>query len=232
LRVTSGGFDRVAHLRPFRLPGGERAVREPRRVALGLLHEMFGEKAFYLARLPALAAFSDAERQILRQMLERGVNTPWTSSIGRLFDAVASLLDLRQVSEFEGQAAMNVEFAAGDLRADDAYTLDLAEGVLDWIPMMRELLRDLDEHAGTEMIAAKFHHTLVEGIISVARAVNEERVVLTGGCFQNKRLTERAVHRLREEGFKPYWHQRVPPNDGGIALGQVVAAARVLAREK
>lgn len=232
LRVTDDGFERVAHLRPFRLPGGEQAMREPRRAALGLLYEFLGEEAFTLKRLPPLGAFSETELRTLRQMLARGVNAPLTSSVGRLFDAVASLLGLRQVAGFEGQAAMEVEFAADAGASDEAYELTLSDGVLDWTPMMHDLLHDIDEHIPTATIAAKVHHALVEGIVAVARVVGEERVALSGGCFQNKYLTECAVRRLREEGFRPHWHQRVPPNDGGIALGQVLAAARALASEK
>ncbi|MBL9168830.1 MAG: carbamoyltransferase HypF [Verrucomicrobiales bacterium] len=232
LRVIANGFERVAHLRPFRLPGGEQAMREPCRSALGLLYECLGEDAFTRKRLPTLGAFSETELRTLRQMLVRGVNAPLTSSAGRLFDAVASLLGLRQMAGFEGQAAMEVEFAAGAGPSDEAYELTLSNGVLDWIPMMHDLLHDIYEQIPTANIAAKFHHALVEGIVAVARVVGEERVALTGGCFQNKHLTERAVKRLAEEGFRPCWHQRVPPNDGGIALGQVLAAVGALASEK
>ena len=232
LRVSADGFERVAHLRPFRLPGGEQAMREPRRAALGLLYECLGDAAFARAELPTIAAFTESELRLLRQMLTRGVNSPPTTSMGRLFDVVASLLGLRQVSSFEGQAAMEVEFAADAVVTDAAYPLDLSDGALDWAPMLHALLRDLAEEAPTATIAAKFHHALVEGLVAVARQNGEERIALTGGCFQNKLLTERAVRRLREEGFQPCWHRHVPPNDGGIALGQVMAAAQVTALEK
>jgi hydrogenase maturation protein HypF len=232
LRVSADGFERVAHLRTFPLPGGERAIREPRRAALGLLYECFGEEAFTLTQLPTLAAFSDSELRLLRQMLARGVNSPLTSSMGRLFDAVASLLGLRQVNSFEGQAAMELEFAADAAPTDAAYPLGLSDGVLDWAPMLHVLLRDLAEKVPVATIAAKFHHALVEGLVAIARQTGEERVALTGGCFQNQLLTERAVRRLREEGFQPCWHRRVPPNDGGIALGQVMAAAQRTTLEK
>jgi hydrogenase maturation protein HypF len=106
----------------------------------------------------------------------------------------------------------------------------LSAMVCDWEPVVRGILDDLAGGLASATIAAKFHNALVEVIIAVARQVGEERVVLTGGCFQNRYLTERAVHRLRTEGFRPYWHQRVPPNDGGIALGQVVGAAGRLRR--
>ena len=98
--------------------------------------------------------------------------------------------------------------------------------LLDWSDMILAILADLRHGVGAGEISARFHNTMAEAIVSVAKFVGQERVVLSGGCFQNRYLTERAVHRLQDEGFRPYWHQRVPPNDGGIALGQVVAAAR------
>jgi len=97
---------------------------------------------------------------------------------------------------------------------------------LDWQPMIGAILADLKSGADPGVISARFHNGLVEGIVAVAKKCGEERVVLSGGCFQNRYLSERCVVRLREEGFRPYWHQRVPPNDGGIGLGQVLAALR------
>jgi hydrogenase maturation protein HypF len=121
---------------------------------------------------------------------------------------------------------MEVEFAAESGATEDTYELALRSGVLDWAPLLHELLHDLNRKVPAAVIAAKFQHALVEALVAIAQAVGEERVVLTGGCFQNKLLTERAVRRLREAGFVPAWHQRVPPNDGGLALGQVLAAAQ------
>jgi hydrogenase maturation protein HypF len=103
---------------------------------------------------------------------------------------------------------------------------DRSPWIVDWEPMLHQILRDVQSGIGAGVIAAKFHNTLTEIIVSVAGKAGEARVVLSGGCFQNKYLTERTVRRLEEEGFSPYRHQRVPPNDGGIALGQVVAALR------
>jgi hydrogenase maturation protein HypF len=97
--------------------------------------------------------------------------------------------------------------------------------------MVRALLKDVEKGTGASAIAAKFHNGLIEAAVSVARKAGEERVVLSGGCFQNRYLTEHLVERLQEEGFRPYWHQRVPPNDGGIALGQIAAAAKRMANE-
>jgi hydrogenase maturation protein HypF len=103
---------------------------------------------------------------------------------------------------------------------------------LDWAPMVRAIVEDARQGVGSAVIAAKFHNTLAEMMIRVAKQSGEEKVVLSGGCFQNRYLTERAVLRLRAEGFRPYWHQRVPPNDGGIALGQVAAVSRVRSQSR
>jgi hydrogenase maturation protein HypF len=233
----ASGFERVAHLRTFRLPGGDAAVKEPRRTALGLLWEHFGPEALEWEDLAPVAAFSSGERRLLRQMLERGVNSPVTSSAGRLFDAVAALVGLRQKARFEAQAAMMLEYAV-DETVTGAYPLSILNSqfsnpnsrplVLDWGPLLEALLADLRRGAAVGVIAARFHNALVEGIVAVARTLGVERAALSGGCFQNRILLERAYHRLTEAGIRVYVHQRIPPNDGGIALGQVAVAARRL----
>jgi hydrogenase maturation protein HypF len=276
LRTDDVSFARVAALRAFRLPGSVQAVKEPRRAALGLLFELFGAqllRAPALARLPTLRAFADRQRAVLLRMLAAGVQSPVTSSAGRLFDAVASLLDLRQTVAFEGQAAMELEFAAraaGAWDGDDgggvqpypfaierpagadgaaaaggagsagsagsASRAPTADGgpragdhlVVEWAPMVRAILEDVGRGTPVGPIARRFHETLACAIVEVARRVGEPRVVLSGGCFQNALLTERTVRRLQQAGFRPYWHQRVPPNDGGLALGQAYAVARAL----
>ncbi|MBN2573307.1 MAG: carbamoyltransferase HypF [Deltaproteobacteria bacterium] len=223
LRVTRDGCERVAHLRRFLLPGNERAVREPRRVALAVLYEIFGDQAIVIDAHP-VRAFSPAELATLRTMLERWLNSPVTTSVGRLFDAFASLLGVRQVVSFEGQAAMELEYAVGNV-ADEAplpYAIREEDGrfVLDWEPAVRAVLPEPSNPA----LPARFHNMLVAMAVDVAARVGEANIVLSGGCFQNRYLSERMVARLRVAGHRPYWHQRVPPNDGGIALGQVMAA--------
>lgn len=232
-RVTDDFVERVAHWRPFRLPGGDAAAKEPRRAALGLLYELLGEAAFERRELATVAAFTEAERAGLQTMLTRALNAPWCCSVGRLFDVVASLLNVRQQMRFEGQAAMALEFAAEAISTDKAYGLRITDGggglmQLDWTDLMLGILVDAAKGVSVGEISAKFHNTLAENIIAVAKRVGCERVALSGGCFQNRHLTERAITRLRAEGLQPYWHQRVPTNDGGIALGQVVAAQREL----
>jgi hydrogenase maturation protein HypF len=234
LKTDAASFRRVASFRTFRLPGGAAAVKEPRRTAAGMLYEMVGDRLFDRVDLPPLRSFTASERTVLRTMMARGIHSPRTSSAGRLFDAVASVIGLRQRVNFEGQAAMELEFAIRDERTDEAYLFQISNFklqmdeclIIDWEPMISGILDDLDRGVSIGRISAKFHNTLVEIIVDVAERVGEERLVLTGGCFQNKYLTERAVQKLEAAGFRPYWHQRIPPNDGGIALGQVFAAIR------
>ncbi|MBI3788092.1 MAG: carbamoyltransferase HypF, partial [Ignavibacteriales bacterium] len=246
LLTTQQSFRRVATLRQFRLPGGEKAIKEPRRVALGLLYEIFGADLFGRNDIAPLQSFSDTDLDIIRQMLAKGLNAPFTSSVGRLFDAVASLVGLRQILNFEGQAAMEMEFLTASYETEESYEFQLSNGhahrangqkmpissfnlpiLIDWSPMINELLSDLKKNNSPSIIAAKFHNTLTDIIVRVAKIIGRQRIVLTGGCFQNTYLTERTVAQLDKEGFRPYWHQRVPPNDGGLSLGQIYALIRL-----
>ncbi|MDW8104140.1 MAG: carbamoyltransferase HypF [Armatimonadota bacterium] len=229
LLVRQEGWERFAHLRPFRLPGGDRAVKEPRRSALGVLYELFGEQALALLE----DAFTPEERRVLAQILRQHFHAPLTTSAGRLFDAVASLVGLRQRVNFEGQAAMELEFLTHGVQSDETYPFSLSGTappyVLDWADLIQTVLQEVQRGVPPPQIAVRFHNTLAEMILELAQVAGVERVALSGGCFQNAYLTERAVRRLSEAGFRPYWHQRVPPNDGGIALGQVVGASRFTA---
>jgi hydrogenase maturation protein HypF len=227
-------FTRVAHLRPFRLPGGEAAVKAPGRVALALLWDVVGPAAFEQDDLPAVRTFAPAVRQVLAHMLQRDLNAPVTSSAGRLFDGIAALIGLCQHVSFEGQAAMNLEWIA-DTTVWDAYPIDLLTktgsgeaAVLDWRPLVAAVLDDLRRAVEHGVIAARFHNALIEAIATVAAYVGAPRVALAGGCFLNRLLVERAAQRLAARGFEVLLHRQVPPGDGGISLGQVaVAAARV-----
>jgi hydrogenase maturation protein HypF len=245
--VVPRSAQRIATFRSFPLPGGDRAVREPRRTALALLYEVFGDEAWTMEDLATLSTFTDPERQIVRTMIERGINTPRTSSVGRLFDAVASIAGVRQHVRYEGQAAMELEFALEGVALEDYYPTELSAAppqpadhgacvpvagpaaspawVIDWAPLVRALVSDVRRGCPLGAISARFHNGLVEATVEVARRAAFERVILSGGCFQNRYLLERMIGRLRAAGFRPAWHQRVPPNDGGIALGQVVAVA-------
>ncbi len=234
LRTTDEGFERVACLRTFPLPGGDRAIRETRRSALGLLFEALGSAAFEHDLI--LSRFTPAELTARRSMLASGLNTHRTSSMGRLFDGVASLIGLRQENTFEGQAAMALEYLAVDTDRAAAYpapvplrSLPAESGHvahLDWQPLVMAIVEDVHAGVAPQLISAGFHNALVEMLVGVARSTGLEKVVLSGGCFQNRYLAEHSIRRLEQEGFRPYWHQRIPPNDGGIALGQLYADVR------
>jgi hydrogenase maturation protein HypF len=234
LLVTETSIHRRAHLRPFPLPGGEWAIKEPRRIALGLLREIFGDDAFSPESWPLGLAFSASESNALKTMLNEGIHSPLTTSVGRMFDGVAALIGLRQKISYEGQAAIELESALDGVETNEAYQFKISRAgqsenapfILDWQPVVEGVLADLKRGIRNGEISAKFHNALVEAIVSTARLIGQPKVALTGGCFQNRYLTERAVRRLEEEGFRPYWHQRVPPNDGGIALGQILAVRR------
>ena len=250
--ITKGaGFERFATFKAFRLPGGEKAIKEPRRTAVGLLYEVFGEDVLRERDLAPMSEFSVAELSIVLQMLKNGVHAPLTSSAGRLFDGIASIMGLRHRNSFEGQAAMELEFALTGEASEQTYRCavrrSLDEGpreqnagqgpatrplyVVDWSQMIKDVWADSRRCVAASLISKKFHNALVEAIVDVVREAGIKRIVLTGGCFQNRYLTERSVNRLRALGFQPYWHQRVPPNDGGISLGQIYAA-RIMNAER
>lgn len=239
LLVHEEGFQRVGSLRPFPLPGSSQAIREPRRSALGLLYEVYGEAVCDRTEWAPVRTFSLQERKVLNRMLEQQINSPMTSSVGRLFDAVAALLDIRQIITYEGQAAMELEpdVIESELlhSSGTSYPFHVQQqetiGIIDWEPMLKALLEDLNRNVPGNIVSVKFHNTMVEMIVAVAHQVGEKQVALTGGCFQNRYLTERAVFRLHEEGFEPNWHHQIPPNDGGISVGQIVGARRALKRE-
>ena len=214
--VRGGVFERVAHLRQFRLPGGEKAIREGWRAAAGLLYESFGAEA--------------VESPVVRRMLERGVNSPLTTSVGRLFDAVACLAGVARVNRFEGQAAMQLERAIGSYVTRDCYPLGERDDVADWAPLLEAVSADVRNGTAVDLISARFHNALVAWIVNVARRTGVGQVALSGGVFQNSYLVERSVAELESNGFKVATHQRVPANDGGIALGQAVIAGLVTQR--
>lgn len=222
LLIHGHGFQRYAHLRPFSLPGGAKAMQEPRRAALGLLYEMYSDNLFDMINL----SFSEQELKLLRNVLSKQINCPTTTSAGRLFDAVASLLKLCQINQYEGQAAMALENGAAEVECGDSYPFRIIETVplvIDWHITIEQLLADMPG-GKTALIAQKFHNTLSDMILAVAERAGEHRIVLSGGCFQNACLVEKATNQLKTAGFTVYCHEKIPPNDGGLALGQLYAA--------
>jgi hydrogenase maturation protein HypF len=228
LRCEGAACQRIAHVRTFPLPGGDRAAREPRRSALGLLYEILGAAATEVVG----QWFTAAELSMLYAALSRPKLFPRTSSLGRLFDAVAALCGLPASVTFEGQAAMALEFAAWPA-VTGRYPLP-ATGceplVWDWEPLIRAILADRRSGRPVGEIAASFHNSLAAAAVAAARTAACPQIVLTGGCFQNALLTERVRQELQAAGFDVFLHQAIPPGDGGIALGQIlVAAARMKA---
>jgi len=201
-------WSRIANLHPFRLPGGDAASRDPGRALAGLLWEL----PMMRSRIP----------DDLRIQLERRLNSPTCSSAGRLFDGIAALLGVCGQQTFQGQAPSWLEAIATDAELP-GYPMPLGEGRLDWRPMLANALADVDAGASPGAISARFHATLAEGIGTVARDAGESTVVLTGGCFHNRRLTELALARLRACGCRLYIARHLPPDDGGISAGQLLA---------
>jgi hydrogenase maturation protein HypF len=236
LARDGGRYDRLASFRTFPLPGGERAVLEPRRSALGALFALMGERVFEHPAWHGLGLFRNEEELVLRSMLARGLNCPLTSSAGRLFDAVAALAGLHPRAAFEGQAAMALEAALGASSATESYPFGLDTSTagrltVDWGPMLGEVLADAAALRAPSEIAARFHRALARIVVDVSRHLCARRVVLTGGCFQNRALTEWALAGLREAGIEAFAHERIPPNDGGLAVGQLLIAAERVGAE-
>jgi hydrogenase maturation protein HypF len=229
-------FDRFARLRPVLLAGGDSGVREPWRVARSYLLDTFGT----IPESPRWSAMASPERlRVIDTMLTRRVNTIPTSSAGRLFDAVASLIGLRHNVSFEGQAAMMLE-AAADAHpdSDDPYDFALAGASpveVDLRPMIRQIVAGVEGGQLHTCIAARFHRTMVAVVLAGCRRMRAElqlnRVCLSGGCFQNALLLAGCLESLRNDGFEVFSHREVPANDGGISLGQAAIACERLRHE-
>lgn len=220
LVVDGAVAERVAHLRPFRLPGGDAAARDPRRAALGVLYAIDPT----LAREWASRWYEPAHVRVLLGMLESGAHARLTTSMGRLFDALSALLGLAERSTFEGQAAIALELAAERAGAQEAYPLPLVDGApatLDWEPTVRAALTEGDP----DVAAARFHAALIASAGAIADRARRDHVVLSGGCFQNALLLDGSRALLEARGFRVLSPERVPVNDGGISVGQAYVAA-------
>ncbi len=216
-------FKHIGQFRKFKLPGGEKAIKESKRSAAGLLFEIFGLEFLSEEVSNLQQNFNKKEAELIKQMLVKNINSPYTSSVGRIFDAVSSLIGLSQISNYEGQSAMMLEFSA-DESIYNYYPFQVKENdkiVVDWENIIREILIDKNKDIMNSEIAAKFHNTLAQVILKIAELVNEEKIIISGGVFQNAFLVERTVKLLQKNNYKVYWHQRIPPNDGGISVGQI-----------
>ncbi len=230
------GYRRLGRFRPVPLPGGDAAVREPYRMALSWCYSALGDAGFEIP-IARWLALPDHEQQLLKSVVQKRINSPLTSSCGRLFDAVATLIGLRGTISYEGQAAIELEAVAEDGSPSRTYPFDIveADGLLeiDWRPLFVALLDDLIHGVVPQAdMARSFHAAVAAASLEVCRRIHGttgvEQVVLSGGVFQNRLLTEELCALLSAAGFKVYTHRLVPPNDGGLALGQSVIAGRAL----
>ena len=223
-------FERAGHLDPVAMPGGASAIREPSRMALSYLRHVYGENMNDLD-IPFLKKSDPGKARIIFEMIQKKINSPQTSSLGRLFDGAAALLGIRDRVAFEGQAAMELEMAAKDL-SSECYDF-LWEGgstrVVSLGPIIEGIVKDLRKGEGIEEISGKFHSTLVRGFsmmcVEIREATGIDAVALSGGAFQNKLLFEGLLRQLQKAGFEVLAHRLAPCNDGGLALGQAVSAA-------
>ncbi len=228
LRVSRGSWQRIGTIRGFALPGGDPAARKSLWSAVGALQEYVPDE------MPGLAVemlgLPESEVRTLMAVISKRINAPRTSSVGRWFDVVAALTGVCRFSSFEGQAAMALEWSAASARSvASPYPFDMSRedglSVANLGPALLAVIADRRAGKTTGEIAARFHHTLAAVAMAQVREQTEKTVVLSGGCFQNRYLTELCINSLRAAGYITYWHQLVPPNDGGLSLGQAWVAA-------
>jgi hydrogenase maturation protein HypF len=225
--------ERVAHLDYVAMPGATKAINEPWRMAASYLYKTFGDD-FLKLNLPLVKQISENNWTMLRSMIRNGINSPESSSMGRLFDAVSSLLNIRQNVTYEGQAAIELENIV-DKSEINCYEFELTnEGIIKAETLIKSILEDLFNNISIAKISSRFHWSVVYLIAKIASKIRSERhlnqVVLSGGVFQNMILLERTCLVLRGEGFEVFTHSRMPSNDGAISLGQAAIANARLAK--
>ncbi|WP_433561914.1 carbamoyltransferase HypF [Nocardia sp. CA-151230] len=222
-------FERATHLRRLALIGGDRAVHEPIRSAVSVALDAFGDIDMAVKAIPAIGRLEPDRRHVYSTMRARGINSPEVSSMGRLFDAVAALLDVCSHAEYEAQGPIELEgLLERDLDMVDGYEFDYTTTEIDFRPVIRAIAEDLDTGVPLPRISRRFHSGVVTMVRRRCREISREtgirQVVLSGGVFLNEFLLVNSLAILERDGFEVYSHRRVPPNDGGIALGQLVIA--------
>jgi len=214
--ATNKEYERVYHLNYFKLLGGEKSIKEPKRVALSLLFDSFSLDEVLNLNNPTVNAFSKNEIKIMHTMWQKGLNAPKTSSMGRVFDAIASLCDIAQNQSYEGETGLQIEMAY-DETFKEAYSYEIKDEKIDFSKAIKEIINDKDKN----LICSKFLNMLVELISQISKKYNDLPIVLTGGVFQNKTLLQLVSKRLEEENRRYYYSKKIPLNDGGISIGQV-----------
>ena len=222
------GFERYTHFEYVPQPGGDLATENPWRMALSYLYKYF-ENGFENLDLPFLRSIDRENRELVIQSIDKNINTPLTSSAGRLFDAVSALLGLCIKSTFHAEAPMRLE-AIIKPGIQDTYPFRV-DKTISFGEMLNEMVKDIFNNKPSWYISTKFHNTLISVIFAVASDIKKasgiNKVVLTGGTFQNRYLLRETENLLAKNGFEVYAHQDVPSNDGGIALGQLLIGARL-----
>jgi hydrogenase maturation protein HypF len=221
--------ERFGQLQYLPLPGGDAATRKPYRNALAYLHQCLG----HVPDLPFLASVPKQEIALVQRMVERGINTPLTSSCGRLFDAISALLGICLEASYEAQAAIELEMVAGDVEhamAAYPFSIEVDEGrhIVRLEPLLKAIVQSVHQHRTQSDISSAFHSAIAEIIVRMCQIIREQRelhtVALSGGCFQNRQLLRLAAEALRSQGFRVLLHRQVPCNDGGLSLGQAMIA--------
>lgn len=221
-------YTRYAHFEYVPMPGGDKAVKEPWRMALSYLYDAFGE-AFHQYGLEFLETKKQEDIKLILSLIKKKINSPLTSSAGRVFDAVSALLNLCSENGFDAEAPMKLESFV-DPQTESHYNFETKENRIGFISTFRQIVDDLKQDISPEVIAARFHNTVACVITTLAQKVRDDqginKVVLSGGTFQNKYLSETTVRLLKDMNFEVYQNKLVPSNDGGIALGQMAIAAK------
>lgn len=231
-------YKRRAHLEYLPLPGGEAAVRKPYRTAIGYLYQLLGAEVL-TDDLPCLRYVDAIELGLIQKQVDKGLNTPLTSSCGRLFDAVAALTGICGEINYSAQAAIELEMTAFGSEAKESYRFAIGQenGIMTikLADLFRDILTELNNDAATADIAARFHNTITAITVEVCQRLTRDNGIkvaaLSGGCFQNRRLLENTITALQKCGFEVLTHNLAPPNDGCIALGQAVIASQKLKGE-
>jgi hydrogenase maturation protein HypF len=226
------GFERIAHLQYVPMPGGSAAIMEPRRMAISYLFHHFDRDLWNL-EIPFVRALDRRRTENLLRLIESRINSPLTSSTGRLFDAVSAMMGIRETVNYEAQAAIELEAAIDDTGEDAGYAFSIREENGGWIidarTMFQTLAHDLRENVPLGVISHRFHLGFVDVLARVADLVRGrtglERICLSGGSFQNCFLSQHLQKRLEQQGFHVFAHAEVPCGDGGISLGQAMVAA-------
>ena len=220
-------FERLFHFEYIPLPGGDRAVNEPWRMGISYLYHCYGEESLDL-RIPLNQQFDRGKTSRIFQMISQGIQSPMASSAGRLFDAVAAIVGLNYYSTYQAEAPMKLQSVI-DRSETGRYPCEVRDGLVSFKPLIRGVVEDLHLGISPGTISAKFHHSLVELIVELAVGIKQDlgldRVVLAGGTFQNRYLTEKVTGKLERDGFKVYIPHTIPMNDQGIAVGQVAIGA-------